>query len=120
MTSKATTVDAWMKEVSADRLPAVERLREICRRTLTGFEEAMDYGCPGYKLDGQPQVGFNSQKQYISLYLMNTKLVDEFRDQMNASSIGKSCIRYNRPEKMDFAAIERLLKRLAAAPGGLC
>ena len=114
MISKATTVDAWMKAVAPERLAAIKRLREVCRRTLKGYEEAMDYGMPGYKLDGQPQVGFNSQKQYIALYLMNTDLVDEFREQLNASSIGKCCIRYNRAEKMDFAAIERLLERVAA------
>jgi hypothetical protein len=49
---------------------------------------------------------------------MNIGVLDEFRDQLNASSIGKSCIRYSRPEKMDFEVIERLLKRIVAANGG--
>jgi uncharacterized protein YdhG (YjbR/CyaY superfamily) len=118
MISKAKTVDAWMEEVAPERRAAIRQLREVCRRALAGFEECMGYGMPGYKLDGQPQVGFNSQKQYIAVYVMNTKLLDEFRDQLNASSIGKSCVRYNRPEKVNFAAIERLLERIAVAAGG--
>ena len=120
MISKATTVDAWMKGVAPERRAAIQQLREVCRRTLTGCEECMGYGMPGYKLDGQPLVGFNSQKQYIALYVMNIEVLDQFRNQLNASSIGKSCIRYNRPEKMDFAAIERLLERIAAATGRSC
>ncbi len=118
MISKAKTVDAWMKEVAPERLAAIQRLREVCRRTLKGYDECMGYGMPGYKLNGEPQVGFASQKQYIALYLMNIKVLDEFRDQLNASSIGKSCIRYSRPEKMNFEVIERLLQRIVAANGG--
>jgi uncharacterized protein YdhG (YjbR/CyaY superfamily) len=120
MTSKATTVDEWMKEVAADRRAAIERLREVCRRKLKGFEECMAYGAPAYRREGQPQVAFNSQKQYIALYVMNKDVLDEFRDELKASSIGKGCIRFNRPEKMNFAAIERLLERTAAVTGGFC
>jgi len=120
MTSKAPTVDAWMKEVPPERLAAIQRLRELCRRTLTGFEEEMAYGAPTYKRDGQPQVAFNSQRQYIALYVMSKDVVDEFRSELNASSIGKSCIRFTRPEKMDFAVIERMLQRTVATTGGFC
>jgi hypothetical protein len=55
MISKAKTVDAWMKEVPPERLAAIQRLREVCRRTLKGYEEGMGYGMPGYRLDGQSQ-----------------------------------------------------------------
>jgi uncharacterized protein YdhG (YjbR/CyaY superfamily) len=110
MTSKAATVDEYMIEVPAGRRAAVERLRELCLRVLDGYEEIMSYGMPTYRGPGTSGVAFNSQKQYIALYCP-VKLVDEFRPQFPGLSIGKCCIRFTKPEKIDFAAVERLLRR---------
>ncbi len=40
---------------------------------------------------------------------MKAGIVEAHRDELAAASIGKSCIRFARPEKLDFAVIEKLL-----------
>jgi uncharacterized protein YdhG (YjbR/CyaY superfamily) len=112
MTSKAATVDAWMKEVPPGRQAAIERLRELCLRILDGYEEGMAHGMPAYQRAGSAWFGFNSQKQYIALYA-TVHVVDEFRTQFPGLSLGKCCIRFTKPEKIDFAVVERLLRRTA-------
>ena len=120
MTSKAATVAEWMKEVPEGRRAALEKLRELCLRTLDGFEEGMAYGMPLYKRPGTDAgIAFNSQKQYISLYCM-VDLVDEFRPQFPGASIGTCCVRFTKPEKIDFAVVERLLRRTAEAAATDC
>lgn len=37
MQSQAATVDAYLTEVPADRRPALERPRALCRGTLKGY-----------------------------------------------------------------------------------
>ena len=110
MTSKAATVAEYMKEVPEERRAALKKLRALCLRILEGYEEVMTYGMPTYVGPGTAGVAFNSQKQYIALYCP-VELVKEFRPQFPGLSIGKCCIRFTKPEKIDFAAVERLLRR---------
>jgi uncharacterized protein YdhG (YjbR/CyaY superfamily) len=69
----------------------------------------MDYGMPGYKKNGVVEVGFASQKNYISLYLLKEAVINEHRAELAGLSIGKGCIRYPKAERIDFAVVEKLL-----------
>ena len=119
MTSKAPDVQTYVQEVPAGRRPAIEKLRSLCRQTLAGYEECMAYGGPCYKRNGVIEVGFASQKQYIALYLLKRDVVDAFRSVLPASS-GKGCIRYTRPEKIDFDVVKRLLLETARSESLPC
>jgi uncharacterized protein YdhG (YjbR/CyaY superfamily) len=52
MQSKAKTVEKYFEEVPAERAEALKRLRQLCIKTLRGYEESMDYGMPSYKRNG--------------------------------------------------------------------
>lgn len=110
MQSKATDVKSYISEVPANRLAAIKKLRSLCKQQLIGYEECIAYGMPCYKLNGVAEVGFASQKQYIALYVMKAAVVEHFRDKLGASSIGKGCIRFTNPDKIEFATIEKLLR----------
>ena len=110
MTSKATDVAAYLKEVPVERRAALERLRALCLKNLAGCEECMEYGMPGYKRDGAIKLSFASQKNYISIYGLS-----KFIEAAPAgSTMGKGCLRFSKPEKIDFAVIEGLLRKASA------
>jgi uncharacterized protein YdhG (YjbR/CyaY superfamily) len=109
MQSQAPDVDAYLVEVPESRRPTLEALRDLCRKCLVGYDEGIAYGMPTYSRGGKPEVAFASQKNYISLYVMKSDVVDAHRDELAAASIGKSCIRFNKPEKLDLAVVEKLL-----------
>jgi len=119
MISKAADVATYIEESPADRRAAVQQIRTLCRQNLAGYEECMEHGMPSYKRDGLPEFSFASQKQYIALYAKPV-LVDEFRAALKKAKIGKSCIRFPKPEDIDFAIIAQLLRRTAATPGCSC
>ena len=118
MQSTAATVDEYMLTVPPQRLAALTRLRELCRSALRGFEESMEYGMPSYSRDGVVEVSFNSQKNYISLYILRQEVVDKYRDQLK--NVGKGCIRYTRPEQIDFTLVETLLAESANSSAEIC
>ena len=120
MTSKAASVASYLKEVPAERRPALQKLRRLCRQTLTGYRECMDYGLPGYKRAGSIEVSFASQKQYIALYVLKKDVVDEFRAALSAASIGKGCIRFSNPDQIDYEVLQRLLQRVAESTSAPC
>ncbi len=113
MQSRAKDVSSYLEELPETRRPTLTRLRDLCRKCLVGYEEGIAYGMPCYSKDGQPGVSFASQKNYISLYIQPT-IVEAHLDELADASVGKSCIRYSRPEKLDFAVIELHSSRLVS------
>jgi uncharacterized protein YdhG (YjbR/CyaY superfamily) len=120
MISKAPDVDTYISEVAAERRPVIEKLRRLCQQCLAGYEECMAYGAPCYKRNGAAEVAFASQKQYVALYVMKKDVVDEFRRALPAAKIGKGCIRFSKPEMMDFEVLARLLHRTAESNSAPC
>ena len=124
MQSKAKTVLAYLKEVPAERQAALKKLRDLCRATLTGFEESMAYGGPSYSREGVVEVGFASQKHFIGLYTLcvRTDVMKAHKDLLNmiGVSYGKGAIRYSKPERIDFKVVEKLLRATQESTGQVC
>ena len=122
MQSKAKTVTEYLLEVPQERLAVLKKLRALCRKHLKGFKESMEYGMPGYWRDGVAEVGFASQKNFIALYILRTDVMNAHADQLQGTGIshGKGCIRYSKPERVDFAVVESMLKATARSKGQVC
>lgn len=122
MQSAAKTVNAYIKEAPAARQEALTRLRELCRTILTDFKESMAYGMPGYSRNGVLEVGFASQKNFISLYILRTDVMLAHRYMLNVPGIsfGKGCIRYSKPENIDYKVVEKLLRATQGSTGEVC
>lgn len=136
MQSKAATVDAYLAEVPEDRQKAIAKLRSVIKKNLPkGFKEGMGYGMMGWSVphsiypagyhcnpkDPLPFMGIASQKNSINLYHMgiyaNPKLLKWFQDAHAKASpkkldMGKSCIRYKRPEDIPFELIGELASKI--------
>src|SRR5215831_9242517 len=106
MISKASDVPTYIEEAPEDRHAVLKKLRSLCHKHLKGYEEAIEYGMPAYKRDGVVEISFASQKQYLALYVLRKDVLAEFRDSLGASSIGKGCVRFTKPDQIDFAVIE--------------
>jgi uncharacterized protein YdhG (YjbR/CyaY superfamily) len=138
MQSKASTPDQYIKELPADRKEAVMALREIVLKNLPrGFNEEMNYGMlgyvvphsvypPGYHCDPSlplPFMCIASQKNFIAFYHMGIYAIPEllqwFKDEYPKFSkakldMGKSCIRFKKPENIPYKLIGELVKKIKA------
>ena len=113
MISKAANVKDYIAEVPEDRRAAIAKLHSLCKKNLVGFEESLEYGMPCYKRDGVMRFAYASQKQYISIYGCGSPQVKDLRAKLAGSSKGKGCVRFTNPEKIDFAVVDELLRRIA-------
>ncbi|MBA4285556.1 MAG: hypothetical protein C0434_08505 [Xanthomonadaceae bacterium] len=120
MQSQATTVSNYLAELPDDRRSALDRLRASCLAALPDAVESMDYGMPSYRRHGQIEIAFASQKQYIALYLMKPAVLAANKAALKGLSVGKACVRFASPERMDFALIERLLAESRDSPDLPC
>lgn len=118
--SQAEDVDGYLAEVPEEREAALTRVRELCRSELQGFTEVMAYGMPVYERDGIGEIAFASQKRYISFYLLRSDVREAFAERLAGQDMGKGCLRFSRPEMIDFPLLKDLLRATAARPGKVC
>ncbi len=136
MQSTATTADHYIAGLPPERKEAMEKLRKEALKNLPkGFKEVMGNGMMSYVVphsiypagyhckptDPLPFVAFANQKNFIAVYHMGIyaepKLLDwfvaEFPKHTDAKlDIGKSCIRFKKPEKIPFKLMGELLSKM--------
>ena len=120
MQSTAATVDAYLAEAPPERRAVLDAIRRLCLDHLPGYNEGMEYGMPSYAKDGVVEVAFASQKRYISIYGLKQDALEAHRAEFAGASIGKGCVRYANPAKVDLEAVARLLQSTAASDGKVC
>ncbi len=111
-----------MEEVPTERQEALRKLRDLCQEYLTGFTENMVYGGPCYSRNGEVEVGFASQKNFIGLYILRTDVMNAHKDLLKVKgvSFGKGCIRYSKSERIDFKVVENMLRATQESTGPVC
>jgi uncharacterized protein YdhG (YjbR/CyaY superfamily) len=117
--SKAATVDEWLETVEPARRAVLQAVRAAALRNFPDLAETMRYGMPTYARDAatDPAFAFNSQKQYISLYV-SPRVHELNTEALKGLDAGKSCIRFRRPELIDLALVEKLLADTARLEEG--
>jgi uncharacterized protein YdhG (YjbR/CyaY superfamily) len=137
MQSDAKTVNEYFESLPDDRKDAMACLRKaILDNIPSGFSEQMSYGMvgyvvphsiypPGYHCDPKlplPFVNIASQKNFIALYHMgiysDKAILDWFtaeypKHTSSKLDMGKSCIRFKKPEQIPFELIGQLMKKIA-------
>ncbi|WP_406864724.1 DUF1801 domain-containing protein [Streptomyces sp. HUAS MG47] len=118
--SPAPDVDSYLAGITGERAAPLARLRELCRAQLVGFDETIAYGMPVYTRDGTAEIAFASQKRYISFYLMRSDVAEAFADRLAGQDMGKGCIRFRKPDKIDYDLVRDLLAAVAGPRGKVC
>lgn len=135
----ATNADEYIALLPDDRKEPVTKLRSLIKKNLPkGFEETISSGMicwvvphktypAGYHCDPKqplPFLSLASQKNNISLYHMglygDPELLKWFQDEWAKTSkrkldMGKSCIRFKKPDEIPFDLIGQLAAKLSPA-----
>ena len=137
MQSKETTPDKYIASLPEDRKEAMIKLRkEVLKNLPKGFNEEMSYGMIGYVIPHSlypagyhcspelplPFAMFASQKNFIAFYHMgiyaDPKLLKWFLEEYPKHTdakldMGKSCIRFKKPEKIPFKLFGELMAKMS-------
>jgi len=120
MKSKATSVKQYLIEAPVKRQHALKKLRDLCKKELIDYEESMAYKMPSYKINGQVEVAFASQKQHICIYILKHDVMLSNTQLLKGVNHGKGCIRYANPNKIDYQLIKKLLKETVESNNKIC
>lgn len=137
MQSKSLTVPEYLNSLPEDRKEAMEQLIAGIQKALPkGFEMTMSYGMigfvvphslypKGYHCDTKlplPFINIASQKNFIAIYHMGMYadesilnwFVETYPKHSKAKlDMGKSCIRFKKPNEIPFQLIEELSTKMS-------
>ncbi len=132
----ANTVQEYLENIPEDRKSAMKQLRETISRNLPkGFEETISYGMIGWVVPKSiypngyhctpelplPFLNVASQKNFIALYhmgiysdenLLNWFVAEYPKYSSRKLDMGKSCIRFKKPDEIPFELIAELCKKM--------
>jgi uncharacterized protein YdhG (YjbR/CyaY superfamily) len=137
MTIKANTVEEYIDQVTDDKREAIITLREIIKKNIPkGFEECISYNMIGYVVPHKlypkgyhcdpklplPFVSIAAQKNFVAIYHMGIYahppllewFVGEHAKRVKGKlDMGKSCIRYKKPEQIPYDLIAELMQKIS-------
>ena len=137
MQGKAATIDAYLEQLPDDRKESMKKLHNTVLSNLPkGFEPQMNYGMIGYVVPHRiypsgyhcnpelplPFMGIASQKNGISFYHMgiyaDADLLNWFQTEYpkhckTKLDMGKSCIRFKKPENIPFDLLAELVRKMS-------
>ena len=138
MQRNASSAEDYIAQCPEDRQDALNQLRKAILSTLPeGFQEGIGYGmvgysvphsiCPaGYHCDPKqplPFASFASQKNFIAFYHMGLYgmpelmkwFLDEYSKVLKGKiDMGKSCIRFKKPDQIPFDLIAELMCKVSS------
>lgn len=134
MQNEATTVNEYLSQLPPDRRDIISKVREVILKHLPkGYSESMQWGMIGYgiPLSRYPKgylnnsnvplcyVSLGSQKNYMSLYLMNVYgdktlyewFVSEWKKRGKKLDMGKSCVRFKKLDDLQLDVIGQVIQK---------
>ncbi len=136
MQIKANNPEEYIAQIPEDRIPYFKKLRQtILENIPSGYEEQMSYGMIGYVVPKSiypsgyhcdtklplPFANIASQKNFIALYhsgiyaskaIYNWFVAEYPKHCKRKIDMGKSCIRFKKPEEIPFQLIAELMQKL--------
>ena len=110
MNRRTIEVDAYLRDLEPSTRVALEALRSLILEEVPDAVETMRYRMPTYEYKGKAFCAFASQKSYMSFYVMNTRIVGQYRRELSHLNVGKSCIRFNKWGDFPLDTIKRILR----------
>ena len=134
----ANSIEEYLSNVPDERKDAFKKLYKTVSENLPkGFQEGLSYGMIGWSVpletypDGYhctsntplPFINLASQKNFIALYhmgiyakpeLLNWFVTDFPKHSKKKLDMGKSCIRFKKPEDIPFELIAELVKKMSS------
>ena len=86
---------------------------DLTHEYFPGLQGNMKYNMPTF----DPVCAMASQKNYVSLYIHQTDLVEKYKSELNKLKVGKSCIRFKKMDELPFETIRKIFMEIKERGG---
>ena len=111
-TTRAKTVDDYIRSFPPDVQVVLETLRGLVRRVLPDAEESISYGIPAYRVGGADIVYFAGWQRHTSLYPIPA-VSEALEQELKPYRAGRGTLRFRLGEPLPTKLIESVIELLA-------
>jgi uncharacterized protein YdhG (YjbR/CyaY superfamily) len=113
-TTAFNSIDEYIATQPEAAQAVLQRVRSVIRKALPGAEEAISYRIPAFKLTGRPIIWFAGWARHYSLYPVNGKVVEAFKEDLAPYQLSKGTLRLPLSRPVPESLIRRIAKLRAA------
>jgi uncharacterized protein YdhG (YjbR/CyaY superfamily) len=128
---KATTVKEYLENVPPERKEMIVFLHDFIQKAAPSLKSHFAYNMLGYgsfkynnykkELIDWPVVSLANQKNYVSVYVCAVEngeyIAEKNKDRLGKVSVGKSCIRFNKLDKVNLDVLKEVIQAAEKNPG---
>lgn len=115
MQYEATTPSAYLAVLEEDwRKETLQEIRAILLAEELGLQETIAYKMLAYQIDQSIIFHLNAQKNYVSLYVGDTRKIDATGELLQGLNLGKGCIRFKKSNVVSDTQIKTFIERTVA------
>jgi uncharacterized protein YdhG (YjbR/CyaY superfamily) len=114
---KAKTHDEYLAALSDDKQRALEELRKDIKAAAPKAEECINYGIPGFRLNGKLLVSYGAAAKHCAFYPGST--LQAFKKEMkDYDTSGKGTLRFSADKPLPSALVRKIVRARVARFGG--
>lgn len=106
---KYETVDEYIASFPPDVQKRLEEIREAIREKAPDAQEAIAYGIPTFKLNGN-LVHFAAFRQHLGFYPGGPSAIEAFKKDLTKYELSKGTIRFPLDEETPLALVKRIVE----------
>lgn len=110
MGAKATSIDAYLGQLSGARLAALQRLRETIRSIVPRAEECISYGLPAFRLDDDVVAGFAATSKGCSYYPFSSATLTTLGSELSGYVTTKGALNFDPEKPLPALLVRKLIK----------
>ncbi len=128
---KPKNVEEYLAAVPEERKEMIEFLDKFIQKTAPSLKRHFAYNMLGYgkfryknykgEMLDWPVVALANQKNYVSVYVCavvgGEYVAEKYKKELGNVSVGKSCIRFNKLEKVDLDGLKKVIQLAEKQPG---
>lgn len=128
---KAKTIEEYLTSIPADRREAIDFLHAFIQKAAPKLTPHFAHNMIGYgsfpyrnyrhESIEWPVISLANQKNYISMYVCSVEkgvyVAERFAKDLGAVSVGKSCIRFKKPEDIHLPTLKKVIQYAEKYPG---
>jgi uncharacterized protein YdhG (YjbR/CyaY superfamily) len=108
-TTASHSIDEYIATQPEASQAVLQCVRSVIRKALPRAEEVISYKIPAFKLTGRPFIWFAGWAHHYSLYPVNGKVAEVFKDDLAPYQLSKGTLRLPLSQPVP----ERLIRRIA-------
>jgi uncharacterized protein YdhG (YjbR/CyaY superfamily) len=105
----AADVDAYLAQVPQSQRTTLETVRNRLKAVLPEAQEVIQYGVPGFKLDGVGVAGYSASKKHCSYLPMSGTVLAGMAEKLEGFQWSKGALRFGVDEPLSAELLEALV-----------